>query len=220
MDRQDSMKAVCPKCRGAIPLDDVNVTTDIAVCRRCEQTFAYSGLIDEQEAEPVDPNRPPKGAWFKRTPGGFEVGSTTRSPIAFVLVPFMCVWSGFSLGGIYGTQIAKGKFDLMQSLFGIPFLIGTLLFGSFALMAACGKVLVRMDGKNGEVFTGVGPVGWRRRFQKDGVTGVRRTERVNDKGGVSHQITIEGRKPIQFAFGLPAERLNFLLGTLRQGLGK
>jgi len=219
MDRKDSMKAVCPKCRGAIPLDDVNVARDIAVCRRCEQTFAYSELIEEQEAAPVDPNRPPKGTWFKRTPGGFEVGSTTRSPIAFFLVPFMCVWSGFSLSGIYGTQIAKGKFNLMMSLFGIPFLLGTLLFGSIALMAACGKVRVRLDGKNGEVFTGVGPVGWRQRFQKDDVTGVRRTERLGDKG-VSHQIMIEGRKPIQFASGLSVERLNFLLGTLRQALGK
>ena len=45
MDWQDRMKAVCPKCRGAIPLDDVNVATDIALCRRCEQTFAYSELI-------------------------------------------------------------------------------------------------------------------------------------------------------------------------------
>ncbi|MGH8247634.1 MAG: hypothetical protein ACREUU_14520 [Gammaproteobacteria bacterium] len=220
MDRQDSMKAVCPKCRGAIPLDDVNVATDIAVCRRCEQTFDYSELIEVQEAGPVDPNRPPKGAWYKRTPGGFEVGSTTRSPIAFFLVPFMGVWAGGSLGGIYGTQIAKGKFDLGQSLFGIPFLLGTLLFGSIALMAACGKVVVRLDGKSGEVFTGVGPVGWRRRFQKDDVTGVRRTEHRGNKGQVSDQITIEGRHPIRFALGLPAERLNFILGTLRQGLGK
>jgi hypothetical protein len=87
-------------------------------------------------------------------------------------------------------------------------------------MAACGKVLVRVDGKNGEVFTGVGPVGFRRRFQKDDVTGVRRTAHRSNKGEVSDQITIEGRKPIRFALGLPAERLNFLLGTLRQGLGK
>jgi hypothetical protein len=220
MDRQDSMKAVCPKCRGAIPLDDVNVATDIAVCRRCEQTFAYSELLEEQDAEPVDPNRPPKGAWYRRTPGGFEAGSTTRSPIAFFLVPFMCVWAGGSLGGIYGTQIAKGNFNLMLSLFGIPFLLATLLFGSIALMAACGKVVVRVEGKNGEVFIGVGPVGWRRRFQKDDVTSVRRTKHRGSEGSVSDQITIEGRSPIRFALGLPAERLNFLLGALRQGLGK
>lgn len=214
------MNPVCPKCRVEIPLDDVNVASDIAVCRRCEQRFDYSALVEEQEEPPVDMNRPPKGAWFKRTPGGFEVGSTSRSPIAFFLVPFMCVWSGGALGGIYGSQIMKGKFELGQSLFGIPFLLGTLLFGSIAAMAACGKIVVRVDGKNGEVFTGVGPIGWRRRFQKDDVTGVRRTERRSRKGQVADVITLEGRKPINFASGIKAARLTFMLAALRQWLRK
>ena len=62
--------------------------------------------------------------------------------MAFFLVPFMCVWSGGSLGGIYGSQFFQSKFDLSMSLFGIPFVLGTLLFGSFALMTVCGKVVV------------------------------------------------------------------------------
>ena len=38
----------------------------------------------------------------------------------------MLIWSGGSLGGIYGTQIANQEFSLLQSLFGIPFIIGTI----------------------------------------------------------------------------------------------
>jgi hypothetical protein len=215
------MKVICPKCRTALPIEDVNVLTDVALCRRCEQTFAYSELVEEQETGPVDLNRPPQGAWFKRTPGGFEIGSTTRSAVAFFLVPFICLWSGGSLGGIYGSQIIKGKFVLGQSLFGIPFLLGTLVFGSIAVMAVCGKVVVRLDGKNGEVFTGVGPIGVRRRFQKDDVTAVRRADARGGNGGrrrMPFQLTLEGRKRIRFASGLKTERLEFMLAALRQML--
>lgn len=214
------MKAVCPKCREAIPLEDVNVSTDLALCRRCEASFSYAELVAEQESGPVDLNRPPKGVWLRRHSRGFELGATTRSPVAFFLVPFMCVWSGGALGGIYGSQIVKGQFNLMMSLFGIPFLLGTLLFGSIALMAACGKVVVRVDGKNGEVFTGVGPIGWRRRFERDGVTAVHRTEHRGSKGRVSGQITIEGRQRINLAAGLKAERFDFMLAALRQLLAR
>ena len=117
-------------------------------------------------------------------------------------------------------QIMKGKFELGQSLFGIPFLIGTMIFGSIAVMSVCGKVVVRVDGKNGEVFTGVGPIGWRRKFQREDVTGVRRSQHRGSKGQVSDQITIEGRKTINFAAGMNAERMNFMLAALRQWLRK
>lgn len=61
---------------------------------------------------------------MKKFDNGFEISATTESPIAFFLVPFMLVWSGGSLGGIYGTQIANGHFNLFLSLFGIPFCNG------------------------------------------------------------------------------------------------
>ncbi len=214
------MKTICPKCRAEIPLDDVNVATDIALCRRCKESFAYSELIEEQEAGSVNLNLPPKGTWFLRTMNGFEVGSTTRSAAALFLVPFMCVWSGGSLGGIYGSQIIKGKFELVQSLFGIPFLLGTLIFGSIAVMSVCGKIVVRVEGIKGEVFTGVGPIGWRQKFQRDDVTKVRRSQHRGSKGNMSDQITIEGRKTIHFGVGMKTERLHFILAALRQWLRK
>ena len=42
---------------------------------------------------------------------GFRLTLSTRSCIAFFLVPFTLFWAGGSLGGIYGTQIAKGEFN-------------------------------------------------------------------------------------------------------------
>lgn len=67
---------------------------------------------------------------------------------------------GGALGGIYGSQIMAGEFNLMLSLFGIPFVLGTLFLGSIALMTVCGKVVVSTSYDQGKIFTGVGPFGW------------------------------------------------------------
>ena len=142
----DSLQVVCPKCDGEIPLDDVNVANDIALCRKCEHNFSFSQAIAEATVADVDLNNPPKGVWFTRTPNGFELGSSTRSAIAFFVIPFMLLWSGGALKGIYGSQISKGDFSLFQSLFGLPFLFGTLVLGAFAIMTICGKFCVRAEG--------------------------------------------------------------------------
>ena len=212
-----SAKILCPHCRSDIQLDDVNVSKDIALCRQCGQTWSYADLNEESKTSDFIPASPPSGTWYEETgPRTFVVGSTTRSAIAFFLVPFMCVWSGFSLGGIYGTQFAKGHFNLGESLFGIPFILGTLLFGSIAVMSVCGKVTVRLDGDEGTIFTGVGPIGWRRRFNWRNITSIRRTEKVGNRGSVSEQITFEGEKRLNFAAGIKTERLDFMLAMLRK----
>lgn len=209
------MNVICPKCQRRIALEDVNVSTDLALCRSCQQTYAFSELVESQPSPSVNLNQPPGGAWLRRDMNSFEVGATTRSASAIFLVPFMCVWSGFSLGGIYGTQIINGKFNLMMSLFGIPFVLGTLLFGSLAAMSVCGKITVQVSGKQGTIFTGIGPIGFRRRFEWDGITAIRRTEHTGNRGAVSNQITFEGRKQINFGSGLKTERLEFMLNALR-----
>jgi hypothetical protein len=212
-----SAKILCPRCRTEISLEDVNVSKDLALCRQCGQTWSYADLNEESKVSNFVPSEPPSGAWYLETgPRTFEIGATTRSPIAFFLVPFMCVWSGFSLGGIYGTQFSKGHFNLGQSLFGIPFILGTLLFGSIAVMSVCGKVTVTVDGDDGIIFTGVGPIGWRRRFNWRGVASIRRTEKIGNRGSVSEQITFNGEKRLNFAAGIKIERLDFMLAVLRK----
>jgi len=200
-------------------LDDVNVAKDLALCRQCGQTWSYADLIDDGKVANFIPSEPPKGAWYLETgPRSFEIGATTRSSLAIFLVPFMCVWSGGSLGGIYGTQIAKRHFELGISLFGIPFLLGTLLFGSVAMMSLCGKVIVKVDDDDGVIFTGVGPIGWRRRFSWRGVSSIRRTEKTGNRGSTSDQITFDGQKRLNFAANIKTERLEFMLAMLRRKL--
>lgn len=210
---------ICPKCRAEIPLADVNVATDIALCRQCEKNWSYSELIGDSRLPRVDLQNPPHGAWFHETfPNAFEVGISTRSAAAFVLVPFMCAWSGLSLGGIYGKQFYQHRFDLPESLFGVPFILGTLIMGGLVVMSIFGKITVRVNGDDGVIFWGIGPVGWRRRFNWRDVTGIRLTESNSRRSSVYQQITIDGKKTLNFGIGSNNQRLNFMLAALRRKL--
>lgn len=205
----------CPTCHEPIRSDDINVATDVALCRGCGHTARLSSLLEAMSpvAPPIMPEATP-GTWD--TDDGMErrIGASTRSPIAFFLFPFMLVWSGFSLGGLYGSQIVSGKFDLFKSLFGIPFVLGTLIFGSIALMAIFGKVEVILRGDDGEVFIGIGPVGWTRRFLVSEFSSVREIER-NGRNATQGSIVLEGTRRLSFGGGIPSQRRFFIAQTLR-----
>jgi hypothetical protein len=209
-------KITCPKCRAEIPLEDVNVATDIVLCRQCGHNWSYADLVADARVPQCDPQHPPRGAWFREMPPrGFEVGVSTRSADAFFLVPFILFWSGLSLGGIYGTQFHSGHFSLLLSLFGLPFLCGTFFLGAAAGMALGGKVVVRVNDDEGVIFTGMGPVGWRRCFNWRTISGIRRTIKYGNRGADSRQITFQGEKPLNFAADVKEQRLDFMLTMLR-----
>ena len=212
------MNLTCPKCRADIPLEDINVSTDIALCRRCDETHSFAEL-SQGEALVVDAAHAPDGAWYESQGNEFEVGATSRSWMAVILVPFTVLWAGGSVQAIYGRQLAKGTFELVPSLFGIPFLLGSLVLVMATLMAVCGKVMVRRSGDQGSVFVGVGPCGWTRRFRWSEIRTARpsltRWQR-ND----SHLPIIElvGPKTIRFGSQLSAPRRAFMLAVLRRRL--
>jgi len=212
------MEVLCPKCNQVFAGSDINVVTDIARCRRCDEVFVLSSVVEANASAPVNRDDPPRGAWYRPDFNGFVVGATTRHPIAFFLVPFMCVWSGFSLGGIYGPQIVQGKLNLATSLFGIPFILGTLLFGTLALMAVCGKVVVRVCDSDGVVFTGIGPFGWRRPFNSSQVTTVRIEPYFSGNNGQSMTVVLDGPRKVRFGSGLTEARRVFVANVLRQEL--
>ena len=211
------MKVTCPSCRKPIPGANLNAAANLAICAACNEAFELSALLDETAVADVDLYDPPRGAWFQQTFDGFQLGATTRSAMAFFLVPFMCVWSGGALGGIYGTQIAAGKFDLMLSLFGIPFLLGTLLFGSIAVMSVCGKVVVTIERERGSVFTGVGPIGWTRRFDWHQVEGVQEDfADYHNSRNMTRVVALVGPRPLKFGSMLSTQRRTFFLLAMRK----
>jgi hypothetical protein len=131
----------------------------------------------------------------------------------------MLVWSGGSLGGIYGKQIVSGHFDPGSSLFGIPFLLGSILFWTFALMAIAGRCEVAVSGDEATLFVGIGALGWRRRFRWSEVRAVHEAQTsTRYPGGHGSALALEGRTRLLFGSGVNDARRYFLLNALRHGL--
>ena len=130
----------CPKCKRLIEKENVNIQTDIAQCVNCGNIFKVSETLSNTINDGFNIDSPPKGAWIKKEDNDLIIGATTRSPIAFFLVPFMLVWTGGALGGLYGSQFINGEFNLGASLFGIPFIIGAIIFCALTAMTVCGEV--------------------------------------------------------------------------------
>jgi len=215
------VKVSCPRCRREVPPDDVNVGTDTAYCRPCEEAFRLSGALPVAEtpaAVRVDLGDPPAGAWFEETPGGFRVGGTTRSPLAIFFIPFTLVWAGLSLGGLTAAMIAKGEFIPGLALFAIPFVIGSVVLVSYSLLLIAGRTEVSVDRDDGSVFTGVGPLGRMRRFRWDVVDTAREGHALwNARGPMFSGTTIilEGRRRIRFGGLLREGRCYFVLEALK-----
>jgi len=217
------MKLTCPACNALVPASQLNVARDVGICPQCDEGFVISEVLNpDEELEGFDIKDAPAGAWFESRMNGWEMGASTRSPIAFFLVPFMAVWSGGSLGGIYGTQMVSGKFSLVMSLFGIPFLLGTLVIGSAALMAVCGRVVVSVERNQGRVFAGIGRLGWTRRFDWSAITSVEETT-TSFRGAGNHggaAIALSGQSRLTFGSNLNEKRRYFILQALRKMLGE
>ena len=224
------MTVRCPKCMKALRLEDVNLQANLARCPDCNEAFALSELAQERGPDaiesllgpppPVDLNHPPPGVTYEQTFDGVIVKAPTRSCIVIFLIPFMCFWSGGALGGILSSQIKKGKFDLAMSLFALPFLLITIGMAYYCLMCIFGRVEVRISGDDGAIFTGVGPLGWTRRFQLSDVIAVREKTSRSSKGGVTKYIQIEAEKTFQFGSMLNDARRHFLMQVLKKATGK
>lgn len=204
------MKIQCPKCRRTVPADQVNVSMDLALCAACSEGFKVSESIDLDSVSAETLRNPPNGAWFRKEIDRIIVGASTRSPAAFLFVPFMCVWSGGSLSGIYGRQIISGEFNLTSSLFGIPFILGSILLAAQALMTICGKVEVSI-GRTSSVFVGIGRLGRTHSFDWSSIQTIREEQPDGNQGA----IVLQGKERLKFGTLLNQKRRHFVLNALK-----
>jgi hypothetical protein len=170
---------------------------------------------------------PPKGVDLVETMDGFRLTLSTRSCIAIFLVPFTLVWAGGSLGGIYGTQIAKGEFNWMMSLFGLPFLVGSCFLIALTVMSVCGRTIVELAGGKFSIRTGALGVYRTRSAAWHDVRSCRLTE-VSRRGRNSYstsfqiEFKVDGGKDLELsAAGVERETAlwlaRFLAGRIQRG---
>lgn len=157
-------KIKCSNCDNIIPLDDINISTDIALCRICSTEHKYSVIRNYDELSKLREDLPPKGAWYRKDINTITIGASTRSNGAFFSIPFTLVWAGGSMFGIYGSQITSGEFDLGTSLLGIPFLIGSVVMIYLCIMQTIGKIEITIDKFNTKTFIGAYDFGFKKKI--------------------------------------------------------
>jgi hypothetical protein len=199
---------ICPYCKIPIAPSDINVSAELALCRRCGNFHNFQAA-DVPELVSSDP---PPDAWFKETPTGFQVGCSARRYTAFQYVPLAIGSLALSIG-FYGFPLANEKFDLIVFLLGLPIVLGALILIAMALLRTCGTISVEVENNDGTIFTGVGGVGWRRHFAWNEVVEIR--ESINDQNRANAQLVLQSGRKINFAHEITPDRIQFLLTTLR-----
>jgi hypothetical protein len=239
----------CPKCGGVIPGDDVNVANDVAFCRSCNVAQPLSALLRDAEIEQgVDLNRPPPGVWRHSDGSGAVTGATHRSlGTAVGLLAISLFWNGIvsvfvlvaasatlhNLGisvpswfpaPVMNDSPMSAGMTIFLWLFLTPFIvIGTVMITAF-LSALFGRTEMRISGSEAVVFVGIGPLGYRRRFDPHSVrrVSIERGEVRSSQGNAKEYIIVETKegKRIKFGTSLPEERRKFLAAAVRNDIAR
>ena len=146
-------------------------------CPKCGEVIRVEDLVAVEDGGSNDAALlsapPPTHLAVKTDYDGIWPVTTIRfkriSPLALFFIPFTCIWSGGSLTGIYGSQF----------IFGIPFLIGTVVLLSACLFMLFGKRVLTLSHGRGTYFTGVGFIGRTKRFAYGYRTKVEEIESVH-----------------------------------------
>lgn len=210
------MMMKCPNCNHSILNQNINIQDNIAQCQHCESIFKASEALNLADSK-FSIHQPPKGSWYKQHADNVIFGASTRSSSAFYLIPFTCVWSGFSLGSIYGSQIVAQEFSLFESLFGIPFLLGTLMMLKMILISIFGKVEIQADRNGGTIFTGIGSIGKKQSFLWREVSTINNGIHRPWFQRYDHEvISMQGASSYIFGGDLNEQRRYYLLSALKK----
>jgi hypothetical protein len=209
------MEVQCSKCKRVLSNENINVSKDTAYCDSCGELTSLSSLNTNTIDSKFNIEDPVKGTNYSENIGVWKIEASHRSLYAIFIVPFTCVWAGGSLTGIYGTQLISGDFNLVNSLFGVPFLLGSIILVSISLMSLFGRTIISNDNGRTLIFIGVGPIGWYRRFEWSSISNV-----VEKQSNQNKHISLEGKKRLSLGWGLNDKKRYYLVNALRLKLSK
>lgn len=213
----------CARCGEVLLAEDVNLAQDVARCRVCGYTGPFLGagqipkLTDEELAHP------PKRVSLQRGFGDtLTIVCHPKRTALWFLVPFTAIWSGVSLAGIYGQQLIQGQFDWKLSLFGLPFLAGTVGLAGAILYNFFGRTRVMLSKGRVKVFMGVWGLGRTREmvYGREATVSLRTSDFRANNVPQQEIVLASGGEEIKFgAMGLSGEAKKYVAAVLRRVAG-
>ena len=208
------MKIVCPKCAREVALADVNIQTNVLLCRACNEMFPLADDLPEGSEVPDDfsLDNPPAGAWYEQGMDGDSAGASCRGigGLLFALV-FALGFGGFPLAIMLGVVKTQGGDQPPFWFFAIFLLVGggaTIVF----LLKLLGRTTITVSATGGDVFTGIGPFGWRKAFLTEEIERVGTEQCGTTNGKPMYRLAlykVDGTK-IGFGMMLSAARQEYL----------
>ena len=224
---------LCPNCQQSILPDDINIKSDIAMCRTCNKVYSVShDLMDreykggsggrnifvENELDNFDITNPPDNkTWVRQTSQGISIGAYARSAFSFFFLIFLLVFGGISTT-VFGSLFFTGALETDMLLFFIPFFLVDLIMLCLFLFTFFGKVEITIDRYDGEVFIGAFSLGWRKHFDVKNVKNIYEdvsNVRVNNVPKLHVIMELDSGK-ITFGSMLKNERRKFIYLALKK----
>lgn len=229
--------ALCRNCGAVTPLIELANAASAGSGSATPASPTPIFIMGEHHSDPPAVDPPPSGCTLETGPmGQIILAASARSlPMALFMGFFSLIWNGVvsvflvvtSASLLHHSGLAPASMQgslpelpLAMAIAMIVFLIPFVLIGIFVLglcfMALGGRVQVTIDKDAGEIFTGVGPLGWRQRFNAIAVTSVRLYHAAPARNGQnSHAVEINGARRIRFGSMLSAQRAAWLCAATR-----
>jgi hypothetical protein len=170
-------------------------------------------------------DKAPAGVWFEPSGDGFRLRASCRSFVDTVMrvglaaavssLPFVLWWDL-----IRGVWTDEGFSFWMTCAFLAMWSAAIFYTDWTALVSLFGEVRISKGGDRGEIFTGIGKLGWTHRFcwsDFQGVSGMKtQVDTGRRKSTVRYVVLNAPPKRYKFGWQLPADRQAFIEAALRE----
>lgn len=198
------MKIVCPKCAREVSAADVNIQTSVLLCRACNEMFPLANdlPVDSKLPEDFSLDNPPSGAWYEQGMDGDTAGATCRGigGLLFALV-FALGFGGFPLAILLGVVKTQGGDQSPFWFIALFLLVGVGAVVVF-LLKLLGRTTITLSATGGEVFTGIGPFGWRKAFLTEEIERVGKETCGTSNGRPMYRLALYKVDGTKIGFGL------------------
>ncbi len=235
----------CPSCHADYPTDDVNVSEGVAYCRDCDLLTRLSDLLPsgspaappDSVLDSIDTESPPDGCFVMDLGSRIRIVASARSFTGAAGALFTALfWNGIvsvfvaiAIGGTlqrFGIPLPSwapsgmnGMPVLFLWVFLLPFIaIGVVLFWA-ALTSLLGRCEATLSGPDAVLFTGFGPIGWKRRFQAVDIRSVRlgqTTWTQNKRHRPCIEVQTSSGKTHRLGTILPEPRRKWMAAALKE----